>query len=133
MSAFFKSSLNPAFLLNKIPVTKKSSLYPACSLYPGSLNPAFAVLWFGCYWVLEIGQKYCQDYTAKAGFKEPGFKEQAGFKELFLVTGILLSKKAGFKELLKKADIGFRQQKFPIVALFPQMSHQMEQNWQRKG
>ena len=38
--------------------------------------------------------------TAKAGFKEPGFKEQAGFKELFLVTGILLSKKAGFKQLL---------------------------------
>ena len=44
MSAFFKSSLNPAFLLNKIPVTKKSSLNPACSLNPGSLNPAFAVL-----------------------------------------------------------------------------------------
>ena len=51
-------------------------------------------------------------YTAKAGFKEPGYKEQAGYKELFLVTGILLSKKAGFKELLKKADIGFKEQKF---------------------
>ena len=50
--------------------------------------------------------------TAKAGFKEPGYKEQAGYKELFLVTGILLSKKAGFKELLKKADIGFKEQKF---------------------
>ena len=42
----------------------------------------------------------------KAGFK------QAGFKQLFLATGILLSKKAGFKQLLKKADIGFKQQKF---------------------
>ena len=41
-----------------------------------------------------------------------GFKQQAGFKQLFLVTGILLSKKAGFKELLKKADIGFKEQKF---------------------
>jgi len=39
--------------------------------------------------------------TAKAGFKEPGFKEQAGFKELFLVTGILLSKKAGFTVVRK--------------------------------
>ena len=35
--------------------------------------------------------------TAKAGFKQPGFKEQAGFKQLFLATGILLSKKLGKK------------------------------------
>ena len=59
-----------------------------------------------------IAQDGFFESTAKAGFKEPGFKEQAGFKELFLVTGILLSKKAGFKELLKKADIGFKEQKF---------------------
>ena len=48
----------------------------------------------------------------KAGFKQAGFKQKAGFKQLFLATGILLSKKAGFKQLLKKADIGFKQQKF---------------------
>ena len=50
--------------------------------------------------------------TVKAGFKQAGFKQKAGFKQLFLVTGILLSKNAGFRQLLKKADIGFRQQKF---------------------
>ena len=48
----------------------------------------------------------------KAGFKQAGFKQKAGFKQLFLATGILLSKNAGFRQLLKKADIGFKQQKF---------------------
>ena len=43
----------------------------------------------------------------KAGFKQAGFKQKAGFKQLFLVTGILLSKNAGFRQHLKKADIGF--------------------------
>ena len=36
---------------------------------------------------------------------------KAGFKQLFLATGIPLSKNDGFRQLLKKADIGFRQQK----------------------
>ena len=48
----------------------------------------------------------------KAGFKQAGFKQKAGFKQFFLATGILLSKNAGFRQLLKKADIGFKQQKF---------------------
>ena len=37
---------------------------------------------------------------------------KAGLKQLFLVTGILLSKNSGFRQLLKKADIGFKEQKF---------------------
>ena len=41
-----------------------------------------------------------------------GNRVKAGFKQIFLATGILLSKNAGFGQLLKKADIGFEQQKF---------------------
>ena len=45
----------------------------------------------------------------KAGFKQAGFKQTAGFKQLFLATGILLSKNAGFSQLLKNKK---RQQYF---------------------
>ena len=53
--------------------------------------------------------------TVKAEFKQVGFKQKAGFKQLFLATVILLGKNAGFRQLLKKAGIGFKQQKFLYI------------------